>query len=37
MSKSVRRGAGCSLQNYTTNPYRRVDLKAQIARSVNPL
>src|SRR4051812_26380216 len=25
-----------SIQNYTTNPYRRVDLKAQIAHSVNP-
>jgi len=25
-----------SIQNYTTNPYRRVDLTAQIAHSVNP-
>jgi small conductance mechanosensitive channel len=25
-----------SIQNYTTNPYRRVDLKAQVAHSVNP-
>ncbi len=25
-----------SIQNYTTNAYRRVDLKAQIAHSVNP-
>ncbi len=25
-----------SIQNYTTNPFRRVDLKAQIAHSVNP-
>lgn len=27
---------GDNIQNYTTNPYRRVDLKAQIAHSVNP-
>jgi small conductance mechanosensitive channel len=25
-----------TIHNYTTNPYRRVDLKAQIAHSVNP-
>ncbi|MFO0587512.1 MAG: mechanosensitive ion channel family protein [Polyangiaceae bacterium] len=27
---------GDNIHNYTTNPYRRVDLKAQIAHSVNP-
>jgi len=27
---------GDNIQNYTTNPFRRVDLKAQIAHSVNP-
>jgi small conductance mechanosensitive channel len=27
---------GDNIQNYTTNPHRRVDLKAQIAHSVNP-
>jgi small conductance mechanosensitive channel len=25
-----------TIQNYTTNPYRRVDLKAQLAHSVDP-
>lgn len=27
---------GDTIQNYSTNPFRRVDLKAQIAHSVNP-
>lgn len=27
---------GDNIQNYTTNPYRRVDLKAQLAHSVDP-
>lgn len=27
---------GDNIQNYTTNPFRRVDLKAQIAHTVNP-